>query len=49
MAMPTEPIEYEKRTVAKWLEALLDGSLALPRFQRSYVWTDGKIADLISP
>jgi len=45
--MTTEPIEYEKRTVAKWLEALLDGSLALPRFQRSYVWTDRKIADLI--
>ncbi|WP_419861458.1 GmrSD restriction endonuclease domain-containing protein [Candidatus Palauibacter sp.] len=45
--MRSEPIEYQKRTVAKWLEALLDGSLALPRFQRSYVWTDRKIADLI--
>ena len=41
------PIEYERRTVRSWLEALLDGSLALPRFQRSYVWTDRKIADLI--
>ena len=41
------PIEYERRTVRIWLEALLDGSLALPRFQRSYVWTDRKISDLI--
>ena len=41
------PIEYERRTVRMWLEALLDGSLALPRFQRSYVWTDRKISDLI--
>ena len=42
-----KPIEYERRTVRTWLEALLDGSLALPRFQRSYVWTDRKISDLI--
>lgn len=43
----TRPIEYEKRTVAEWLEALLEGSLALPRFQRSYVWTRRKTRDLI--
>ena len=42
-----KPIEYERRPVKEWLESLLDGSLALPRFQRSYVWTNRKISDLI--
>ncbi len=42
-----KPIEYEKRPVGEWLTALLDGSLALPLFQRSYVWTRPKIEDLI--
>ncbi len=47
MMTTTKPIEYERRTVKEWLLALLDGSLALPRFQRSYVWTDRKTSDLI--
>ncbi len=45
--MSNKPIEYERRTVKEWLLALLDGSLALPLFQRSYVWTDSKTSDLI--
>lgn len=45
--MAKEPTEYKPRTVRDWLERLLSGSLALPRFQRSYLWTDRKISDLI--
>lgn len=45
--MPRKPIEYKSREVAEWLEALLNGSLALPRFQRSYVWTERKVSDFI--
>ena len=45
--MPVEQAEYRPRTVEKWLEDLANGSLALPRFQRSYVWKNPKISDLI--
>lgn len=45
--MPRKPIEYKSREVVEWLEALLNGSLALPRFQRSYVWTQRKVSDFI--
>ena len=47
MSSSNRPIEYERRTVREWLLALLSGSLALPLFQRSYVWTDKKTSDLV--
>ena len=45
--MPEKATEYWPRSVKTWLERLSSGSLALPRFQRSYVWTDKKISDLL--
>ena len=47
MSMSAEQVEYRPRTLQRWLGDLANGSLALPRFQRSYVWKNPKISDLI--
>lgn len=47
MTMSGTQVEYRPRTLQDWLRDLANGSLALPRFQRSYVWKNPKISDLI--
>ena len=36
---PIDPARYHERKVEKWLYMAEQGDLALPTFQRSYVWT----------
>ncbi len=45
--MSAEQVEYRPRSLKLWLQRLAAGELALPRFQRSYVWKRPKISDLI--
>lgn len=39
--------EYRGRPIREWLEAIAEGHIALPLFQRSYVWDHKKTADLL--
>ena len=43
-----EPPKFEKRPVQEWLERAAEGVIALPLFQRSYVWKSREsIADYL--
>ena len=39
--------EYNHRSIAKWLELANDGTVALPTYQRSYVWDHQKICNYL--
>lgn len=39
--------EYQPRPVKDWLKMIAKGKIALPHFQRSYVWSEKKVKDLI--
>ncbi len=39
---------YQSRPLAEWMEAMKSGLVALPKFQRSYVWDTPKVKDLLS-
>ena len=43
----TKPAKYEARNVRDWLVMADTGAIALPNFQRSYVWQNQRIADYI--
>ena len=38
---------YEDRSILNWLKMADNGSIALPSFQRSYVWENQRIADYL--
>jgi len=38
--MADDKFEYKDRSVGAWLRDVADGSVGLPTFQRSYVWTE---------
>ena len=38
---------YEDRSILNWLKMADNGSIALPNFQRSYVWENQRIADYL--
>ena len=43
------PARFEKRRIQEWLEMAESGQLALPSFQRSYVWKNKQsVADYLS-
>lgn len=39
--------EYRARSIEGWLKMIANGEIALPHFQRSYVWSEKKVKDLI--
>ena len=43
-----ETASYEARNVRDWLLMADSGAIALPNFQRSYVWPNQRIADYIA-
>ena len=43
----TKPARYEVRKVREWLVMADTGAIALPNFQRSYVWPNQRIADYL--
>ena len=43
----TKPARYEARKVRDWLVMADTGAIALPNFQRSYVWPNQRIADYL--
>ena len=45
--MANSDMNYTQRPMEKWLEGYHSDSLALPKFQRSYVWDNTKIKDLL--
>ncbi len=40
-------LKYDHQPIGEWLEEINAGKIALPRFQRSYVWTDKQVTELI--
>lgn len=42
-----KPAKYEARNVRDWLLMADSGAIALPNFQRSYVWPNQRIADYL--
>ena len=43
-----EMTEYKPRPIENWLERIHDGRIALPYFQRSYVWGPAKVCSLLA-
>ena len=43
-----KPAKYEARNVRDWLIMAETGAIALPNFQRSYVWANQRIADYLN-
>ena len=44
----TKKTDYQPRTIRDWLTKFRHGKIALPSFQRSYVWTGKKVARLLA-
>ena len=42
-----EPVSYSGKTVKEWIDKARSGELALPNFQRSYVWKMDKVKGYI--
>ena len=40
-------LNYQQRPLKEWILKVSSGNLALPKFQRSYVWDNAKIKDLL--
>ena len=43
----SKPARYEDRSILDWLEMADSGRIALPSFQRSYVWDNQRIANYL--
>ena len=43
-----KPARYESRQIIDWLRMVDSGEVALPSFQRSYVWKNQRIADYLT-
>ena len=43
----SKPARYEDRSIHDWLKMADNGRIALPSFQRSYVWDNGRIIDYL--
>ncbi len=43
----SKPARYEHRQIHEWLKMADEGRIALPSFQRSYVWEKQRIADYL--
>ena len=43
-----KPARYESRQIIDWLRMVDRGEVALPSFQRSYVWKNQRIADYLT-
>lgn len=47
--MDDKLFSYKDRSIGEWLKKVADGSVGLPTFQRSYVWTEkDKIGDYLT-
>lgn len=45
--MANEMTDYKPRIIREWLEKIREGQIALPRFQRSYVWKEAQVSKLL--
>ena len=45
--MSNDDLSYNERRLAEWMRKIGSGNLALPKFQRSYVWSNTKTKNLL--
>lgn len=45
--MSNDDLGYKPRRLHQWMESIGSGGMKLPKFQRSYVWNNRKIRDLL--
>ena len=45
--MSNDDLGYKPRRLHQWMESIGSGGMKLPKFQRSYVWNNNKIRDLL--